>query len=247
VTNANNIEHGDIGVRSTDLSDLVDANHILFNQAVVDAFGHVSMRDSIRRDRFWLSASKAPALVQRDDLISFDFNGNPESDGRPAYLERFIHAAIYRARPDVMAIVHSHSKTVIPFGISGVSLRPVCHMCGFIKMGTPVFEIREHAGTATDLLIRDLRLGTSFADCLGSHNLALMRGHGITVVGSDLRQAVFRAIYVEVNARLQIESLRLSSDVVYLTDEEADAADAAADKQINRAWDLWKQQSATRF
>jgi ribulose-5-phosphate 4-epimerase/fuculose-1-phosphate aldolase len=221
--------------------ELVEANHILFDQGIVDAFGHVSVRDPARSDRFLLSRNRAPALVGVDDLMQFDFNGNAEGDDRRPYLERFIHGEIYRARADVMAVVHSHSPSVVPFSVTDVPFRPVCHMCGFIRGHTPVFEIRDFAGPASDLLISDGHLGAKLADCLGDSSLALMRGHGVTVVGKTLRQAVFRAVYTELNARLQSEALRLSPRVVYLTDEESSAAAAANDGQIDRAWDFWKQ------
>jgi HCOMODA/2-hydroxy-3-carboxy-muconic semialdehyde decarboxylase len=228
-------------VESSTALELVAANHILFDQGIVDAFGHVSVRDPLRADRFLLSRNRAPALVEVDDLMRFDFDGNAEGDDRRPYLERFIHGEIYRARPDVMAVVHSHSPEVVPFTVVDVSFRPVCHMCGFIRGRTPVFEIRDHAGSASNLLICDSLLGSRMADCIGDSSLVLMRGHGVTVVGQTLRQAVFRSVYTELNARLQSQAMRLSSNVTYLTDEEADAAATTNDGQIDRAWDFWKQ------
>lgn len=224
------------------VADLVVANHILFHQGVVDGFGHVSLRHPGRADRFLLSRSMAPALVEAGDILCFDLDAEPVTpEAPPAYLERFIHAEIYRARPDVMAVVHSHSPAVVPFGVvGGVPLRPVCHMCGFLGRGAPVFEIRDTAGDATDLLIRDRRLGAALARSLGSAAAVLMRGHGSTVVGASLRQAVFRAVYTEVGARLQSEALRLGA-VTYLTEGEAAAASASNDGQIGRAWDLWRR------
>ena len=219
--------------------DLVTANHILYRQGVVDGFGHVSVRDPDRPDRFWLSRSLAPAMVKRQDLMCFDFDGAAEGDDRRPYLERFIHSEIYRARDDVQAVVHSHSPSTVPFGVTGVAFRPVCHICGFLTGQTPVFEIRDHAGTASDLLVRDAGLGQAFATCLGSANVALMRGHGVTVVGANVRQVVFRSVYTELNARLVMQSLSLSKDVTYLTDEEARAIDATNQAQLDRAWNLW--------
>ena len=227
-------------------NELTDANHILYDQGVVDAFGHVSIRDPARPDRFWLSRNRAPALVAPDDLMCFDLDGRAQGDDRRPYLERFIHGEIYRARPDVMAVVHSHSPTVIPFGLVKVPFRAVCHMCGFIRGRTPVFEIRDCAGSDSDLLVRDGRLGAALAGCLGDGNVALMRGHGVTVVGVSLRQAVFRAVYTEFNAKIQTGALGLSADVAYLTDGEAAAAAAANDSQVDRAWDMWKLNVAAR-
>ncbi len=227
------------------LNDLVTANHILFHQGVVDGFGHVSRRDPARPDRFWMARSMAPALVTSADILPFDADSDvlrPEAP--PVYLERFIHGEIYRRRPDVVGIVHSHSPAVIPFGIvRDVPLRPVCHMCGFVGAGAPVFEIRDHAGTASDLLIRDRALGAALAETLGNHAVVLMRGHGSTVVGGSLRQAVFRAVYTELNATLQAQALRLGP-VTYLTAAEADNASRANDGQIGRAWALWALQAA---
>lgn len=229
------------------IEDLVDANHILFHQNVVDGFGHVSVRHPERPDRFLLSRSMAPALVQAADIMAFDLDANPvTADGRPAYLERFIHAEIYRARSDVNAVVHSHSLSVIPFGVvSGVALRPISHMCGFLGEGAPVFEIRDKAGDASDLLVRNRELGAALARSLGQSAAVLMRGHGSTVVGRSVRQAVFRAVYTEIGARLLTEALRLGPPN-YLTPGEAAATTGANEGQINRAWDLWRAQARSQ-
>ena len=223
------------------VGELVDANHILYDQRVVDGFGHVSVRDPGNAGRFFLARSMAPALVGADDILTFDLDGNAlGGDERPPYLERFIHGEIYRARSDVMAVVHNHSPCVIPFGVvSSAPLRPICHMSGFLHPQAPVFEIRSAAGTASDMLIRDRALGAALARSLGGHAAVLMRGHGATVVGTTLRQAVFRAVYTEVNARLQTEALRLGA-VTFLTAEEAASAAAMNDKVLNRAWELWQ-------
>ncbi len=232
---------------ATAVRELVDANHILYDQGVVDGFGHVSLRHPELPDHFLLARSMAPALVTVDDILVFDLDGVPIGAAAPAvYLERFIHGEIYRARPDVASVVHSHSPAVVPFSVVGdVRLRPVCHMCGFLGASTPVFEIREVAGPASDLLIRDGGLGAALAQCLGQSAAVLMRGHGSTVVGNSLRQAVFRAVYTEVGARLQAEAMRLGS-VTYLTEEEAMAAAKTNDSQIDRAWLLWLKAARDR-
>ena len=217
------------------LADLVVANHILYSQG----FGHDSVRDPHRPDRFWLSRSVAPAMVERADLMRFDLDGVAQGDERRPYLERFIHGEIYRARDDVRAVVHSHSPSTVPFGVTDVAFRPVCHLCGFLTGRTPVFEIRACAGMASDLLVRDAGLGRALAQCLGDANVVLMRGHGVTVVGTGVRQVVFRAVYTELNARLMMQSLSLSREVNFLTDQEARAIDATNQAQLNRAWDLW--------
>jgi len=224
--------------------DLADANRILFNQDVVDAFGHVSMRDPTNPNQFLLSRNKAPATVTPADVLTFDLQGNLLGGGtHKVYLERFIHAAIYAARPDVHGVVHSHAKAVVPFTIvKSARLRPVCHMGGFLSGIVPNFEIRDHAGMGSDLLIRDLQLGRDLAQKLDQSAVVLMRGHGSTVVGMSLKQAVFRAVYTQNNAQIQAAAMALG-EVTYLTDEEALAADEANTGQISRAWEFWSSQT----
>jgi ribulose-5-phosphate 4-epimerase/fuculose-1-phosphate aldolase len=226
------------------IEDLVTANRILFDQGVVDGFGHVSVRHDKDATCFLLARSMAPGLVGAADLMAFDLASNPlGGDSRAAYLERFIHGEIYRTRPDIMSVVHSHSPAVIPFGVvTGVPLRAIFHMGGFLRTGTPIFEIRSVVGSASDMLIRDAKLGEGLARSLGAAAVVLMRGHGSTAVGASLRQAVFRAVYTEINARLQAEALRLGP-VTYLSDEEAVSASANNDKHIDRAWNLWRMRA----
>ena len=234
-------------VQST-IRELVDANHILFDQGVVDGFGHVSVRHPERPDRFLLSRSMAPALVTEQDVLEFDLDGNGVVPNSPAgYLERFIHGEIYRKRQDVMSVVHSHSPSVVPFSVvTGARLRPVCHMCGFLsEKGTPIFEIRDFAGPGSDLLITSGKLGAALADSLGEGPAVLMRGHGSTVVGSTLRQAVFRAVYTEIGARLQMEAMRLGP-VTYLTEEETIGTTKTISTQYDRSWFLWLKAAERR-
>jgi HCOMODA/2-hydroxy-3-carboxy-muconic semialdehyde decarboxylase len=222
------------------IDDLVSANHILFKEGVVDGFGHVSVRDERNPERFLLARSIAPATVRARDVMEFGMDGEPLSArGRKPYLERYIHSEIYRVRPDVVAVVHSHSPALIPFGITGTSLKPVFHMSGFLGSATPIFEIREAGGPATDMLIRDRKLGAALARALGRSPFALMRGHGAVAVGATLKQTVYRAIYAEVNARLQAEAMRLGA-VNYLNDEEAVNAARTNDGVVDRPWELWK-------
>lgn len=227
------------------LQDLADAYRILAHQGVVDAFGHVSVRHPTKADRFLLARNMAPALVTPDDIIEFDLDGNPcNGDTRKVYLERFIHAEILRARPDVMSVVHSHSPTVVPFSVvKSAKLRPVCHMCGFLRSGPPIFEIRDKFGDATNLLIANQAQGKALAEKMGEHNAVLMRGHGSTVVGPSLKMAVYRAVYTEVNAQLLSTALPLG-EVTYLTDDECLATMEVHESQINRPWDLWKKAAA---
>jgi len=233
-------------VQST-IRELVDANHILFDQGVVDGFGHVSVRHPDRSDRFLLARSMAPALVTERDVLEFDMEGAAVEEGGPAaYLERFIHSEIYRRRGDVHAVVHSHSPSVVPFGVvKAARLQPMFHMCGFLGGSTPVFEIRDFAGDGSDLLISNKQLGAALAQSLGRGPAVLMRGHGSTVVGSNLRQAVFRAVYTEVGARLQTEAMRLGP-VTYLTEEETIATTNTIGTQIDRSWYLWLKAAERR-
>ncbi|ROZ74976.1 class II aldolase/adducin family protein [Ramlibacter sp. WS9] len=220
------------------VDQLVHANRILYDQGVVDGLGHVSVRDPRKADAFLLSCNRAPGLVRRQDIVSYDFEGNAvsETSERP-YLERFIHAEIYRARPDVLAVVHSHSPSVIPFASTKQPLRPVFHMSGFLGGGSAHFEIRESGGD-TDMLISSSYLGQALAKSLGAHTCVLMRGHGSTVVGASLQQAVYRAVYAEVNAKLQMAAMGIGA-VTFLSEEEARLSSSTNDGQIERSWDLW--------
>jgi len=224
------------------IDDLVSANHILYRQGVVDGFGHVSVRSERDPQRFLLARSMAPALVTAADIIEFDLDGNAiDAGGRNVYLERFIHGAIYKRRPDVTSVIHSHSPSVIPFGVTGTSLRPLYHMSGFLGAGSPIFDIRAEAGM-TDMLIRDNRLADALARALGGADFVLMRGHGSVAVGRSIRHAVYRAVYAEINARLQAEATRLGA-VTFLHPEEARKAAETNDAALTRAWELWKREA----
>ena len=226
------------------LRDLVTANHILYDQGVVDAFGHVSVRHDKDPGRFLLARNMAPALVTEEDIVEFDLDGAPlNAAGRGVYLERFIHGQIYRARPDVIAVVHSHSPSVVPFSVvKETPMRAVCHMAGFIGTGTPNFDIREVAGDGTDLLITNNDLGKALAKTLGEKVLVLMRGHGSTVVADTLKKAVYRAVYTEVNARTQAAASRLG-EITFLSEAESETTSRNIETQVFRAWDFWKQKA----
>jgi HCOMODA/2-hydroxy-3-carboxy-muconic semialdehyde decarboxylase len=217
---------------------LVVANRVLYRHGVVDGFGHVSARDPAAPDRFLLSRSLAPGQVTRADLMTFDLDGNAQNgDARRPYLELWIHSEIYRARPDVAAVVHSHSPSVIPFGATRSTLKPLYHMSSFLGEGSAYFEIRD-AGGNTDMLVRDRPLGAALARSLGDRSVVLMRGHGSTVVGGSIEEAVFRAVYTEINARLQMQALDLG-DPIYLNAEEAAKSTQTNRSVFRRAWDLW--------
>jgi HCOMODA/2-hydroxy-3-carboxy-muconic semialdehyde decarboxylase len=223
---------------------LVLANRILYRQGVVDGFGHVSARHDRSPGHFLLARSMAPGLVRREDIVTFDLDGTAlDAAGRRVYLERFIHGEIYRARRDVQSVVHSHSPSVIPFGVTGTPLQPVYHMGGFLAEGSALFEIRDVAGD-TDMLISNGGLGAALAATLGSRSVVLMRGHGSTAVGNSIEQAVYRAYYAEVNARLQLQAKQLG-EVTYLNAKEAANAAAINDTQLQRVWELWTREIGT--
>lgn len=227
------------------IDDLVAANHILFHQGVLDAYGHVSARDPADPKHFYLARHMAPGIVAKEDILTFDLDGNAlDGRGRKLYSELWIHAAIYAARPDVHGVVHSHSYAVIPFGVTNTKLRPICHFCSFLGDGVAQFDTRDIAGD-TDLLIRTMDLGRALAKTLGDHPVALMRGHGSVAVGASLRESVFRAIYTEVNAKLQSEALRLG-EVRYLSDGEAKLMieRSKEDPSYRRVWELWTSEAA---
>ncbi len=224
------------------LEDLVAANRILVDQGVLDGYGHVSVRHDRDMSRYLMSRSIAPELVTVADIMEYDLDSNPvDPRGRTTYLERFIHGEIYKLRPDVKAVLHSHSPSLIPFGVTGVPLRPLYHMSAFLWVGVPVFDIRAASGGSTDMLVRNPALGVSLAQTLGARPVALMRGHGNVVVGDSLPQVVFRGVYTEVNAKLQAQAMALSGNVTYLDPEEAKKAEASVGGTIGRPWELWKR------
>ncbi|MFO1415272.1 MAG: class II aldolase/adducin family protein [Burkholderiales bacterium] len=226
------------------LDDLVAANRILAGLGVVDGFGHVSARHPAHPDRYLLSRSLAPELVTRDDIMTFDLDSQPVAgDARPAYLEKSIHGEIYRRRPDVHAVVHSHAAAVVPFAASSVTLRPIYHMSSFLRAGAKVFEIRERFAV-TDMLIRTNAQGAALAEKLGDDAVVLMRGHGYCAVGESLPIAVFRAFYTQTNADLQQRAVALGGTVTFLDAEEAMRADASNRSVVARPWGLWKAKFA---
>jgi HCOMODA/2-hydroxy-3-carboxy-muconic semialdehyde decarboxylase len=224
--------------------DIVIGSRILADFGVLDGFGHVSARSPTNPNHFWMARSLAPALVSADDIMEFDLDGNAvDPRGRTLFLERFIHSEIYRARPDVMAVVHTHSPGVVPFTISQMPLRPVFHNAAFLAAGAPVWDIRKEFGE-TDMLVRNPAIGKSLAQTLGDKPVVLMRGHGDVTVGPSVKMAVFRAYYTDVNARLQAQAIGLGGEVNYLTAAEGAKADAVNSVIIDRIWNLWKMRVA---
>jgi HCOMODA/2-hydroxy-3-carboxy-muconic semialdehyde decarboxylase len=226
-------------VASSLVEDLVTANLIATDQGLVDAFGHLSARHDSNPERFLMSRYIAPGLVTRDDVVEFDLDSNPiEGSPQGHYTERFIHGEIYKARPDVNAIVHSHALALILFSIVKETLWPVFHMSSFLAQGVPVFEIRDDAGM-TDLLVRTPAIGASLAKSLADKDVVLMRGHGATIVGPSIKEAVYRAVYTMINAELQERARRFDSPT-YLSAEEATIADKSR-SAFQRAWGFWSR------
>ena len=219
------------------IDELVLANHILANEGVLDGYGHVSVRNPANPNQYFLARAGAPALVGASDITEYDLDSNAMTNPlATGYTERFIHGEIYKARPDVMAIVHCHCPEVIPFANTSVQLQPMHHMGSFIGAGVPVFEIR-NAGGETDMLIRTPALGRALAQTLASKSAVLMRGHGAAVVASSLHVVVGRSYYLNLNARLQMQALQLGGKVNYLDSEESKKAVI----DYERSWDTWKR------
>jgi HCOMODA/2-hydroxy-3-carboxy-muconic semialdehyde decarboxylase len=222
-------------------TELTTANRILFDQGVLDAFGHVSVRDDFDKNHFLLARNMAPGLVTPEDIMAYDLEGAAiDPRDRRSYLERFIHASIYKMYPDVKAVVHSHSPSILPFGTTALILKPIYHMGSFLGTGAPVFEIRDAGGPATDMLITNNELGAALARKLGKSPVVLMRGHGNVVIGDSLKQVVFRAVYTEVNARVAAQALLLGQGkATFLNEQEAAHSAVTNNSQSGRAWDLW--------
>src|SRR5688572_4367862 len=225
------------------IEDLVAGSRILAAEGVLDAYGHISARSDKRPGHFIMSRSRAPALVTAADLMELDPDSEPlAGDARKGFIERYIHGEIYRTRPDVMAVVHSHSPSVIPFGVTKTRLRPVYHMGSFLWSGAPVWDIRKMRED-NDVLVRDRPLGAGLAQALGSCACVLMRGHGMTVVGDSVPEAVFRAVYTEMNARLQLQAESLEGPIQFLSETEGKRSTSSNRGTIERPWELWKGQA----
>lgn len=229
---------------STNLHDLVTANRILAHESVVDAFGHVSFRDPDNPERYWMSCSRAPELVVAEDLMEYTLEGDPIDQGdRTMYAERPIHGGVYQARPDVQAVIHNHSMAVIPYGVTNTPLRPIFHLAAIIGEQVPVWDIRDVFGD-TNMLVTTMEQGHELAKTLGDGRVALMRGHGCVVAGASIKAAVMTSIYLQVNAHLLSESLRLG-DVTYLSTGEVEMMGQTQLRPLSgeRAWEYWARRS----
>jgi HCOMODA/2-hydroxy-3-carboxy-muconic semialdehyde decarboxylase len=229
------------------LEELVTGNRILAREGVVDSFGHISVRHPDNPKHFLLSRARAPDMIEKDDIMEFTLDGTPvDAKGRNPYLERFIHGAMFEARSDVNSVVHNHSESVIPFGVSSKRIKPIFHMGASVGHEVPVWDIHDHFGD-TSLLVENMDMGRDLAKLMGQKSTALMRGHGATVVGRNIRHAVYISVYLEVNARLQQQAMAMG-EVKYLTKGEVDnVISRTADFGINRAWENWCRRAGRPF
>jgi ribulose-5-phosphate 4-epimerase/fuculose-1-phosphate aldolase len=223
------------------LEDLAAASRILADQGVFDAAGHVSMRHPRHTERFLMSRSLAPALVTAADIMEFSLDSEAcDARGRTPFIERFLHGEIYRKRPDVMAIAHGHCPSVIPFGLVATPMRATYHNAAFLAAGVPVFDIRDTFG-ATDIVISGSEKGAALAEALGDKSVVLLRAHGVVVVAPNLQAAVFRAVFTEISARVQLQAAVLGGPIAALDAEEGRKADAINLATVGRSWELWKR------
>lgn len=228
-------------VERATLEDLAAASRILADQGVFDTAGHVSMRHPGHPDRFLMSRSLAPEMITADDIMEFDLDCDAiDPRGRNGFIERYLHGEIFRARPDVMAVAHSHSPSVIAFGLSGTPMQAMYHNAAFLAGGVPVFDIREKFGV-TDIVISTAAKGAALAQVLSDKPVALLRAHGMVAVGPSLPVAVFRAIFTVTSASIQHQALALGGPLAALDAEEGRIADLVNVQTVGRAWDLWKQ------
>ena len=225
------------------IEELVTANRILAHEGVVDSFGHISLRHPERHDRYLLSRARAPDCIEASDIMEFTLDGNAvDARGRKPYLERFIHGAIYEARPEIVSVVHNHSPSVIPFGVTAKKLKPLLHMCASIGHEVPVWDSRTKFGD-TDLLVANMDMGRDLAKLLGPRRTALMRGHGAVVAGKSIRHAVFVSVYLEAAAKLQMQAMPMG-DITFLSKGEVDLiAERTTPYTLDRAWENWTRRA----
>ena len=217
------------------IEDLVAASRILAQHGVLDAWGHVSMRHPKNPQRYLMSSARAPALVSAEDIMEFDLDSNPvDQRDRRVFLERFIHGEVFRARPDVNAVVHSHSPTIVPFSVTEQPLRAISGVASFLACGCPVFEIRD-VGLTKGLLVSTIKQGAALAKVLGDRPVALLRGHGNVVVAPDIPRVVHRALYTEINAQQLVTALSFGKPIKYIEPDEM-----LDPQRLGDSWDVWK-------
>jgi HCOMODA/2-hydroxy-3-carboxy-muconic semialdehyde decarboxylase len=221
------------------INDLVIANRILANEGVVDAYGHISVRHPTDPGRYFLSCSRSPALVEASDILEFTLDGTCVSrkDAKP-YLERFIHGAVYEARPEVYSVVHSHAYEVLPFTVSSVPLRPVFHTASQMGTHVPVWDIEDKFGD-TNLLVVNMEQGRDLARCLAGDRVVLMRGHGFATGGNSIADVVKTSVYLPRNAQVLMDAVRLGGTVKYLSEGEVATRAKGWNVEIARGWEYW--------
>jgi HCOMODA/2-hydroxy-3-carboxy-muconic semialdehyde decarboxylase len=223
------------------IKDLVIANRILAREDVVDAYGHVSMRNPDNPKSFLISRSLAPELIEKDDIVELGLDGEPlKNEKRSLYLERFIHAAIYEARPDINSVVHAHAEDTLPFGIAAATkLKPVIHSGSFIGPNVPVWDIADKFG-ATNVLVTNMAQGRDLAKCLGKNSVALMRGHGFASAARSLIEVVRLSVYLPRNARALMRAKMLGGKIKYLSKGEIDARNKGYSPYSTETWRAWE-------
>lgn len=227
----------------TAVEELVLANHILYDQNAVDGYGHISVRNPANPNTFFLARSVAPSVVKAEDIMEFDMNGKAlNGDTRVAYGERFIHSGVLKNRPDINSVIHGHASPVLPYGMTGTTLKPVYHMSAFLGEGAPIFEIRNFSqpNPDTDMFVSSPELGDALSKTMGLQYFVLMRGHGYAAGADSIKKVVFRTVYAIQNASIQSEAMKMGQ-VQYLTPGEAANAQATIEKTIGRPWQLWSE------
>jgi ribulose-5-phosphate 4-epimerase/fuculose-1-phosphate aldolase len=225
----------------TIIKDLVIANRILAKEDVVDAYGHVSIRNPDNPKSFFISRSLAPELIEKEDIVELGLDGEPlKNEKRSLYLERFIHAAIYEMRPDINSVVHAHAEDTLPFGIAAATkLKPVIHSGSFIGPNVPVWDIADKFG-ATNVLVTNMAQGRDLAKCLGKNSVALMRGHGVASAARSLIEVVRLSVYLPRNARALMRAKMLGGKIKYLSKGEMDARNKGYSPYSTETWRAWE-------
>jgi HCOMODA/2-hydroxy-3-carboxy-muconic semialdehyde decarboxylase len=236
------------------IEDLITASHILANEGILDSFGHATVRSVTDPTHFFMPRAMPPALVSRADIVELDLDCKPVTANAPRLNgERYIHCEVYKARPDVQSVIHTHDLAVLPFGLTGTTLKPVVAQAGFLPKETPLFEVRDAYGPSAQergMLVLNSMLGKALATKLGSNPVVLMRGHGETVVGRSVKEATVRTLYINIDARAQAAAAAMGPKLVALDDAEL-ATNARENFDADRPWENYRQrmlraQGATR-
>lgn len=223
------------------ISELVIANRVIAHLKLVDSFGHITIRNPENPQRFFMSRSRAPSLVAKEDILEFNLDSSPvDLRGLSPYKERFIHGALYRARPDVVSVCHNHAHELLPLAVTKTAMRPALHSASVIGHEVPVWDIRDEFGD-TDLLVTSNEMGDSLARAVGKGKAALMRGHGSVIAGRSLRDAVFATFYLRLNAEVLIKAMSMGKEVTYLSPGEVDLSGELHSQPLSqgRAWEEW--------